>query len=497
MLRMNEQIQFELEDNQYDKLYDLLVPKDNKYRIINENMDFSFIYDVIKNKYCLDNGRDAVSPIVLLKYLIVKDLEHLSDEDVVRHSLYDLSIKYFLGMKVDDTKLINPSTLTKFRKLRLKDNDLLQKLLKETTKLGIKKGKINIHTLIVDSTHTKAKYNSISPREMLIQRSKELRKVVYSFDGEYMKEKFPKKREASGILEDEMQYCEELIETINKEELFKNNEKVQEKIRYLEEGIKDIKEKIEISYDEDARTGHKTADTNFFGYKTHIGVTENGIAVAAVVTSGEKTDGEYLEELIEMANENGMSIDEVIGDKAYSSKENIDELNEKGIEVVSKLSSSVINGNRKKNHGFEFNKDAQMYQCPVGHLATAKRKTGSGAEKCITYYFNIEKCRVCPQKDKCGIKEGQKTKTFSEKIKDPTHIKQMEFENSKKFQDEIKKRYVIEQSNAILKNSHNYDVARSKGISGLEIQGAIALFCMNLKKILYASKPRNRHKEEK
>lgn len=498
MLRTYEQLQFNFNEH-YNDLYDILVPKDNKYRIIKENVKFNFIYDALEDKYCLDNGRDAVSPVLLFKYLIIKDLEHLSDEDVVKHSLYDLSMKYFLDMNVDETKLIHPSLLTKFRKLRLKDNNLLQTLLNQTTALGIKKGKINPSNLVMDATHSKAKYNSISPREMLIQRSKELRKIVYSFDGADMKEKFPKKKESTGLLEDEMEYCEELIKVINEDERFINNEKVQEKVHYLQEGLDDIKNKIvESSYDDEARTGHKTADTNFFGYKTHIATTEDGIAVAAVVTSGEKTDGQYLEQLVEMANEAGMEVKEVIADKAYSSRENIDNMNAKGIKVVSRLSSSVVNGNRTDNKGFEFNKDAQMYQCPVGELAVRKAKTGKEHQECITYYFNIEKCHNCPRKEECGIKEGQKTKTFSERIKEPTHLKQMEFEASEEFQMEIKKRYVIEQCNAILKNNHSYAIANSKGIAGMEIQGAIALFCMNLKKILYPyeSKKKNEVNED-
>ncbi|MCD8027340.1 MAG: transposase [Erysipelotrichaceae bacterium] len=154
---------------------------------------------------------------------------------------------------------------------------------------------------------------------------------------------------------------------------------------------------VESSYDNEARTGDKTADTNFFGYKTHIATTEDGIAVAAVVTSGEKTDGQYLEQLVKMANEAGMEVKEVIADKANSSRENIDNMNAQGIQVVSRLSSSLINGKRTDNKGFEFNKDAQMYQCPVGELAV------------------------------------RKAKTFSERIKEPTHLKQMEFEASDEF----------------------------------------------------------------
>ena len=43
-----------------------------------------------------------------------------------------------------------------------------------------------------------------------------------------------------------------------------------------------------------------------------------------------------------------MEINEVIDDNAYSSKYNIDKMNDAGIKVVSSLSSSVTNGNRKK-----------------------------------------------------------------------------------------------------------------------------------------------------
>ena len=36
-------------------------------------------------------------------------------------------------------------------------------------------------------------------------------------------------------------------------------------------------EHLETSKDEDAKTGHKTADTSFWGYKTHIAMTEERI----------------------------------------------------------------------------------------------------------------------------------------------------------------------------------------------------------------------------
>ena len=51
------------------------------------------------------------------------------------------------------------------------------------------------------------------------------------------------------------------------------------------------------SNDPDARVGHKTADSSFFGYKTHIAMTEERIITAAIITTGEKNDGKQLEDI--------------------------------------------------------------------------------------------------------------------------------------------------------------------------------------------------------
>lgn len=58
-------------------------------------------------------------------------------------------------------------------------------------------------------------------------------------------------------------------------------------------------EHLETSKDEDAKTGHKTADTSFWGYKTHIAMTEERIITAATITSGEKIDGKELPKLVQ------------------------------------------------------------------------------------------------------------------------------------------------------------------------------------------------------
>jgi len=56
----------------YRVLQDLIVRKDNMLRQINGLVDFTLILEEIKTKYCLDNGRNAIPPIRMFKYLLLK-----------------------------------------------------------------------------------------------------------------------------------------------------------------------------------------------------------------------------------------------------------------------------------------------------------------------------------------------------------------------------------------------------------------------------------------
>ena len=467
----------------YTEIYELVVPKDNLLRKIKEIVDFDFIYDELVDKYCLDNGRNAVPPIRMFKYLLLKAIYNLSDVDVVERSKYDMSFKYFLDMAPEEN-VINPSSLTKFRKLRLKDMKLLDMLIAKTVQIALDKGIIKSKSIIVDATHTKSRYNQKTPRQALQEQSKKLRRTVYEVD-ETIKEKFPNKN-TEDSLEKELEYCKQLISVIKENKNICNYPKVQEKLNLLEESVSDDLEYLETSKDRDAKLGHKTSDASFFGYKTHIAMTEERIITAATITSGEKTDGKELPALVQKSRDAGMKVETVIGDKAYSSKENIDAAKDNHYELISRLNSIVTQGNRTKQDEFEFNKDAGMYQCKAGHLAIHKyldkRKT-EGKNPRMTYFFDIEKCKRCPYSDGC-YKEGAKTKTYTETIICDSHSEQALFQETEHFKEKAKERYKIEAKNSELKHRHGYDVASSSGLIGMEMQGALSIFAVNLKRII-------------
>lgn len=467
----------------YMDIYNIVVPKDNLLRKINELIDFSFVYDELKDKYCFDNGRNAIDPIRMFKYLLLKSIHDLSDVDVVERSKYDMSFKYFLEMAPEEA-VIDPSSLTKFRKLRLKDVNLLDLLINKTVEIAIEKEIIKNKSIIVDATHTKARYNQKSPKEILMDRSKKLRKAVYKID-ETMKSKFPAKT-TTDVLEDEIDYSQKLIDVIEKEDSLTEYPKVKEQLNLLKETVVDDIEHLQISEDSDAKVGHKSADSSFFGYKTHLAMSEERIITAATITTGEKNDGKQLETLIEKSTKAGMEVETIIGDAAYSEKGNIEYTKENEMKLVAKLNPSVTQGYRKKEDEFEFNKDAGMYVCKAGHMAIRKArqgKKGVAVNQTDTYYFDVEKCKHCPFKEGC-YKEGAKSKSYSVSIKSNVHTEQIKFQESDYFKEKTKERYKIEAKNSELKHRHGYDVASSSGLIGMELQGAMAIFTVNLKRIL-------------
>jgi hypothetical protein len=336
-----------LQLSEYSSLYALIVPKENLLRKINDLIDFNFIYEELQTKYSQTQGRVAECPIKLFKYLLLKVIYTISDVDVVERSRYDMSFKYFLEM-LPEEDVINPSTLTKFRRQRLKDTNLLDLLINKTVSIAVEKGIIKTKSIIVDATHSLSKSNPISAIDVLRERSKQLRKSIYRYQEDW-KDKMPTKND-SNDLEKEIVYSKALETLLEASPTISEVPSIKEKLNLLKESIDDIenhKQEI-VSKDMDAKLGHKSADSSFFGFKTHLAMTEERIITGAVITSGEKGDGPVLPELIAQSKNNGIAVDTVIGDAAYSGKNNLQLGKEKDIKIVAKLNPAISQGIRKK-----------------------------------------------------------------------------------------------------------------------------------------------------
>ena len=277
------------------------------------------------------------------------------------------------------------------------------------------------------------------------------------------------KKNNTGQLEKELTYCKELEKVIEKEQALSATPAVKEKLNLLKDTIEDTQENFTLLKDTDAKTGHKFADSSFFGYKTHLAMTEERIITAVVVISGEKGDGPELSKLLEISQQNGIGVDTIIGDGAYAGKENLKLIREQNIKVVVRLNVTIAQGAKKDEDKFDYNKGADRFVCPSALMAIRKVVQGKknvGTNQAHTYYFDVKKCKSCPLKKGC-YNEETKTKTYSVSIKSDFHQKQISFQETGYYKEKAKHRYKIEQKNSELKNVYGYDRGISYGITNM------------------------------
>ena len=164
------QQQLEIPLSPYAGLYDIVVPQDDIYRQLDELVDFSFVYKEIGKNYSWKKGRFAEDPVRMFKYLLIKIIDKLSDRRVVANTLVNLSLKRFLRLRPEETNIIDASTLSKFRKLRFEDVDVLNVLIARTLKIAKDNGLLKGNTILVDSTHVTARAIRYDSKDYIIHR---------------------------------------------------------------------------------------------------------------------------------------------------------------------------------------------------------------------------------------------------------------------------------------------------------------------------------------
>jgi transposase len=94
-------------------LYDRIIPPDHLLRKINAVVDFSFIHDLVKDKYTPDFGRPAEDSEFMLRLCLLQYLYGDSDRQVIENARVNLAYKYFLGLAVDE-EVPDDTTLSYF-----------------------------------------------------------------------------------------------------------------------------------------------------------------------------------------------------------------------------------------------------------------------------------------------------------------------------------------------------------------------------------------------
>ena len=124
MITINKSIQSEILMTTMEEI----VPEDSLFRKIDKYIDFTFIYDEVKNLYCENNGRPSIDPVVLFKLVFIQALDGIkSMRKTCEKIKVDAEYRWFLGIPFgQDTPHF--STFSKNYERRFKNSDVFENI---------------------------------------------------------------------------------------------------------------------------------------------------------------------------------------------------------------------------------------------------------------------------------------------------------------------------------------------------------------------------------
>lgn len=171
---------------------DDLVPQDHLLRLIDQAIDWSFIYDLVIDKYSADNGRPSMDPVMLIKIPFIQYLYGIrSMRQTVKEIEVNVAYRWFLGLEMMD-KVPHFSTFGKNYTRRFKDTDLFEQIFSRILQECYKYRLIDPSEVFVDATHVKARANSKKMRKRIADEEA-------LFFEEQLKKEINEDREAHGL----------------------------------------------------------------------------------------------------------------------------------------------------------------------------------------------------------------------------------------------------------------------------------------------------------
>ena len=116
---------------------DDMVPQNHMLRLIDKAINWNFIYDLVEEKYCPDNGRPSMDPVMLIKIPFIQYLYGIkSMRQTMKEIEVNVAYRWFLGLDMLDP-VPHFSTFGKNYTRRFKDTDLFEhifsKILEKST----------------------------------------------------------------------------------------------------------------------------------------------------------------------------------------------------------------------------------------------------------------------------------------------------------------------------------------------------------------------------
>ena len=214
-----------------------IVPEDSIFRKIDKYIDFTFIYEEVKDLYCENNGRPSIDPVVLFKIVFIQALDGIkSMRQTCKKIKVDAEYRWFLGIPFgEDTPHF--STFSKNYERRFKDSDIFEKIFIEIVNQAIKYRLVDGTTFYTDSTHKKANANKNKYDDCIVENIKERRKWL---EEEINEERIKQGRKPFEY-KDEIEEKHIKVSTIDKESGYYHRDNKEKGFMYLDHRTVDDK----------------------------------------------------------------------------------------------------------------------------------------------------------------------------------------------------------------------------------------------------------------
>ncbi|WP_432405073.1 IS1182 family transposase [Wukongibacter sp. M2B1] len=443
MLTKNEGYQNRIETVMIENL----VSEDHLLRKIVKYIDFSFIYDLVEDKYCLNNGRPSIDPVVLFKMIFIGYLYGIrSERRLMEEIKHNIAYRWFLGYGLTD-EIPHHSTISQNRRRRFTDTDILKKIFHNIVQQAINHNLVVGKILYTDSTHLKANANKSKHEEKYIE--------VEVKD-----------------------YIEDLENAVN-EDRIKHDKKPLKKKEHKPE-VKRIKSS---TTDPDSGFMHRDRKPKGFFYLEHRTVdAENNIITGVNVTPGNINDATpYLKILDEQIEKYDFNIKFVGLDAGYFTAPICKGLNDREIQGAIGYRLGPHKKGKFTKNKFQYVKEWDVVMCPEHYPMHYRTTTRQGYRE---YISDKDVCASCPVKDKCLYE-----KSASRIIR--LHVWEEHKDRVKRFvrNTDLGKRIyqrrkeTVERSFADAKELHGLRYARFRGIEKVKEQCLMTAAVQNMKKI--------------
>ena len=425
MMRINKNIQSEIIMTTMEEI----VPEDSLFRKVDKYIDFTFIYEEVKDYYCLDNGSYSIDPVVLFKIVFIQALDGIkSMRKTCEKIKVDAEYRWFLGIPFGKPTP-HFSTFSKNYERRFKDTDIFEKIFINIVNQAIEYNLVDGKILYTDSTHKKANANKNKYIEQTVEVVKKRK--------EWLEEEINEERKKQGKKE------------------FEYKEKTEKK-------------KIKVSTtDKESGYYHRDNKEKGFMYLDHRTVDDKAnIIVDAYVTEGNVHDSNpYNERLNYIKETYKFEIEKVALDSGYDTLNIKKNLIDKGIFGVIGYRRYGTKDSRKEKSKYYYEKELDVY---------VEKETGEVLEYLGKIDRNGYKTYINNTKDKIVRRH------ICEEINEQFKNNRLSEEGKELYK---KRKEKVERSFADSKQNHGYRYAMHRGLKKNQHYTWLICAAQNMKNI--------------